>query len=46
MEKYFDFLKMDIFGKKKCPKSKSLDILCKKHSFTAYFKIKVRLQKK
>jgi hypothetical protein len=20
MEKYFDFLKMDIFGKKKCPK--------------------------
>jgi hypothetical protein len=27
MEKYFDFSKLDIFGKKKCPKKNSLDIL-------------------
>jgi hypothetical protein len=27
MEKYFDFLKLDIFKEKKCPKKKSLDIL-------------------
>jgi hypothetical protein len=32
MEKYFDFLKLDIFEEKKCPKIKSLDILWKKHS--------------
>ena len=31
VEKYFDFLKMDIFERKKCPKKNNADIFVKKH---------------
>ena len=31
VEKYFDFFKMDIFGRKKCPKKNNADIFVKKH---------------
>jgi hypothetical protein len=30
-EKYFDFFKMDIFERKKCPKKNNADIFVKKH---------------
>ena len=33
-------------GQKKCPKKNISDILCKSRDFAAYFKIKVRTQKK